>query len=345
MNREEIESLQLFKTEEAYRESPSLNYSTLKNIPDGPWCLVLESRKHSGGALDVGNYVDKYFTDRENLELYFDRSKPKIELNASLEALLQLFLMVGVYEPSIDDCVLKCRENGIYGSLVDVEKLKAKFTSDFFEKLKRASLPSDKIELTSDEYDKALSAIENIKSNPIAMEIIEEHEEEIVIPQFKWEFELELEGSIKRKFRVMYDLLKFNFSKKKIYATDIKSGTKPAYKFAEQLIDFRYDIQGILYYVGLMALRKKYFPDWEKCDPQDFKFIYSPKKSNRECIIVPLSEKFIRDNSESIIYNGKAYDGIWKIFNDANWYIENQVFDKHRLLAENNGIVSIDKLI
>jgi hypothetical protein len=236
----------------------------------------------------------------------------------------------------------------LWSSIKDDEKILSRITDDFHVKLQQTEFDSGKIQMTADQHLQALNSINNICNNVKAIELITEEndndEEVILIPQFKWEFELTINGH-KRSFRVMYDWLKFNITTKKIIGIDLKTGAKPSHKFGEQFLDYRYDVQGILYYFGLLALLKTHFPEWTKCTPEDFKFLYTPKIANREPIIVPLTERFIRQN-ENYIYNksDKMY-GIAKLIDDADWYIENQCFDRHRLLAENDGVLKIDQLL
>lgn len=344
ITREYLTSLQSFETEEAYRASPSLNYSTLKDIPNGPWCLINDKVFAPGKAFEVGDYVDKYFTNRDLLEELYELSKPKIELPESLMNLYGWMASKNMYEPTIEECIVECREAGLYASVKDDEKLKSRFTDDFFNKLKEIPLSTGKIQITTDQYAQAISSIDNIQNNEVASRLIAEGEGEFLIPQFKYEFELPVNGHMV-KFRIMLDWLKFDTINKKIIGIDLKTGAKPSHLFHEQLFEYRYDLQGILYYYGIMALRKAYFPDWTVCTPEDFKFLYTPKRPNRQPLIIELTERFIRQHEYSYYYKGVKVDGLAKLIEDADWYIENQVFDKHRIIAQNNNTVTIDKLL
>jgi hypothetical protein len=340
ITREYLIGLQSFETEELYRASPSLNYSTLKDIENGPWGLINDRVFAPGKAFEVGDYVDKYFTNRDLLEELYEISEEKIELSPSLETLYEFFLANKIFTPTVDECVTRCRELKLWDSIKYDSKVADRLTKDFFTKLEQASRDSGKIKMTQDQRYQAICAIGNINNSESAMALITEQEGEFIIPQFKWEFEMIINGHI-RLFRVMFDWIKFNAITHKITGIDLKTGAKPSHKFIEQFLDYRYDVQGILYYFGIMALRKQYFPDWEKCTPEDFKFLYTPKIDNRKPIIVPLTETFIRQNDEYIYNNGKRFYGISKLIDDADWYIENEVFNQHRIIAENDGIVKI----
>lgn len=344
ITREYLQSLQSFDTEEAYRSSPSLNYSTLKKIPDGPWCLVDDRIFTPGKAFEVGDYVDKYFTNRELLNELYELSKPKIELSESLMVLYDWYISEKIYEPSMDDCIKTCRGLGLWASIKDDEKLKSRITEDFFKKLKEIPDASGKIQMTADQYAQAINSIDNILNNEAASKLISEGEGEIIIPQFKWEFELPVNGHMV-KFKIMLDWIKFNIIEQTITGIDLKTGAKPSHLFHEQLFEYRYDIQGILYYFGIMALRKMYFPEWKICTSNNFKFLYTPKKANREPIIVSLTDRFIKQHQDSYYYQGKKVDGISKLIDDADWYIQNQIFDRHRIIAQNNNLITIDQLL
>ena len=341
LTKEYVASLQSFETEEAYRASSSLNYSMLKNIPDGPECLIRDIGTYAPNAFAIGNYVDRYFTDRESIDEIYELSKPIIELPESLETLYQILKNNEEFEPSLDKCVTCCRENSLWSSIKDDEKLKSRFTEQFFEKLKQSETKSNKIQLTVDQYAQALAAIENIERNDDAINLITSTDDQIVFPQFKYEFDMLVPSGRMYRFRIMLDLLILNWTMQKISAVDIKTGTNESHKFGDQFKKYRYDIQGILYYFGLLALRKQYFPEWNKCAPEDFKFLYSPKKANKKPIIIKLSEEFIRSNGDSFC----GQDGIFKILDDVDWYLYGQTFDTHRLIDNSNGGVDIIKLI
>lgn len=348
LTKEYINSLQSFESESAYRGSTSLNYSTLKKIPDGPRCLTEESSSGPNKAFEIGNYVDRYFTDHDSMLEFYEMEKPKIELNASLEVLYSHFDVVKKnYTPSMEECVAEARKLKLWDSIKDDEKVKSRITDEFFTKLKQNEERSDKIQMTSDQFAQATFAIANIETDEDASRLIAESDGIISFSQFKWEFDMITPSGRVRKFRVMYDKIFFDESKREIYAVDIKTGGKESHKFVEQFIEFRYDIQGILYYFGLLALRKAFFSDWNKPKPENFKFLYSPKKPNRTPIIVSLSDTFIGIHGEQLTYNGQSQDGIFKVIDDADWYIENQEFNRHRILDTQRkyGCIDINKLL
>jgi len=347
INKQYLEGLQSFKTEGEYRDSPSLNYSTLKRIPEGPQCLVEEKIEHARDAFAVGNYVDRWFTDNNSINDIYELEKPKIELNASLNVLYSFFIESGeiIDVPSLDTCVEVARQLKLWDSIKDDEKIKTRITDEFFNKINQYNEKSNKIQLTEDQYAQAQSSIQNIEKNEDALKLISEKEDQFIIPQFKWEFEMIVPSGRIHKFRVMYDLLCFDIKNGTISAIDIKTGAKESHKFGEQFLEYRYDIQGILYYFGLLALRKQHFPNWDNIKPSAFKFLYSPKKSNRSPIIVSLTDTFIKMYGDLLNCGNKKQDGFFKILDDADWYIENCIFDKHRIIAESKESIEIDKLI
>lgn len=344
ITREYLKGLQSFDTEEDYRSSPSINYSTLKDIPNGPQCLVAEHRFKRSSAFEIGDYVDKYFTDRDALDELYEQTKPKIELSDSLEILYNAFVDIGCYEPTLDSCVLVARDCKLWTKMGD-EKIKERITDDFFKKLKEAIEDTGKIKMTTDQHLQARYAIENILLNDYAIDLITEKENEIIIPQFKYEFDMPIENAEPLTCKIMLDFLKFDIANKKIYGIDLKTGAKPPHRFGEQFVEYRYDIQGILYYFGMMQLRKKYFPDWKKCSPKDFLFLYTQKRIDTAPVIVRLTDEFVRDSCETLYANNLELPGIGKLLDDTSWYLANQYFDSHRIIFENGGILNIDDLI
>lgn len=346
ITKEYLNSLQSFDTEEGYRSSPSINYSTLKEIANGPKCLVAERMELTSDAIVVGNYVDSWFTNPEMVNELYEIAKPKIELSDSLEILYNSFAEEKNYNPEMSECIARCRELKLWNSIVNDEKLATRITDDFFRKLKDQESDTGKIKLTADQLAKATNAINNIMQNGPASELISENDRVLMMHQFKWEYEIgPLDSGRSMKVRVMYDMLKFDIENQRIIGIDLKTGSRPSHMFTDAFFDFRYDIQGLLYYIGIMALRKKYFPEWTRCSPEDFKFLYSPKIVNSMPIIVSLDDDFMNQYSQKFSYKGKDYKGLQELLNDADWYIANQEFENHRMLVENNCKINISKLL
>jgi hypothetical protein len=94
-----------------------------------------------------------------------------------------------------------------------------------------------------------------------------------------------------------------------------------------------------------LALRKKHFPTWSPCPPENFCFLYTQKRQNTPPLIVKLTSRFISANAETLHYNNLLLPGMGKLLDDTDWYLKNQCFDRHRMIAENNGVVNIDILM
>lgn len=346
ITREYLQSLQSFETEGEYRSSPSINYSTLKELDNGPRCLTAEGREFTGDAIVIGNYVDAWFTDKEKLKDMFEVEKPGILLKDSLDVLCKSLMADEMYSPTLDEAVARAKELGLWTNVKKDDLYRTRITQDLFDKLKIESEKSDKTRLTVDQLTKATYSIDNITNNESTMELISEGEDEIVINQFKWEFEMTMDSGRARKFRVMYDKLKFCLKTKEIIGIDIKTGIKPSHLFGDSFFEYRYDIQGILYWFGMMAFRKIYLPDWELPDPENFRFVYSPKYLNSKSAVIKLDRKFVEYAAEGeFTYKGKTAPGAWSLMNDADWYLENQEFETHRVLAESNYVVNISDLL
>lgn len=342
--RQRLLSLQSFETEEAYRASPSLNYSTLKLIPDGPQCLVADHYEKKGSALTIGDYVDKYFTDRDLWRETYDVERRSIKLSDSLELLLDSFVKEKNFKPSMDQIYPRSRELGLW-TLFSRQKIEERIPSEFFEKLKLIETSDSKIMLSASEYDKAMNAIGNIKRSNKAMALITEDDDSIVIPQFKFEFDFQLKNGHVRRFRVMFDFLKFLINARRIIGIDVKSGSVPAMRFGHQFLEFRYDIQGQLYSLGMQALVRDHLKDWVMPRLSDFKFLYSPKLNDSTPIIASMSGEFPKYYNYIVPHNGKNMYGFRRILDDADWYLTNQEFENHRIIAESGNEVDIMQLI
>ena len=344
VTREFLESLQSFKSEGDYRDSPSLNYSTLKQIPLGPKCLVTERKELDSPAINIGSYADTYFTNRDELSNLFYVERSDIQLTDSMMAIYLELASRNMLEPSKDEVVEVCREIGVYSSIKDDEKVKARITDDLLRKLSELKDSMGKKVITSDEYNQAMIAISNITNTPATMAMISESEDEIIIDQFKYEFSLLIENT-RRMFRIMIDKLKFNKKTKRITIIDIKTGKAHPMNFGKQFADNRYDIQAVLYYMGVLRLisATPELNGWT-CLPEDFVFVYGSKIKSTG-IIVHMTDDFMSNNDNTVTMCGTKYDGFMKILKDANWYITNQEFEINRSIIENEYNFSIEYLI
>lgn len=338
ITKEQLLSLQSFATEEEYRESSSLNYSLLKDLIRGPAALVTERSLRASSALSVGNYVDKYFTDRENLNNFFSVDR-KVKFPGLIQVLFDHFIAQEIYEPTSEEIISTCRALGLYEKVTDEQKILTKIPESFHEHLKSKRDSLGKVMLTADEYTQSLNAIANIEQCPQAVDLLRENEDEIVLYQFKIEFPLQLESGNIRMFKAMLDHLKVNLRTLEIFGTDIKTGARHSHKFYDQFIEYRHDIQGIVYYWALLAIRKlileRYGVTLVLPSSENFRFLYSPKMRNKLPIIMTLDDKWIKLNGgEYLTHNGVNYPGCWRLINDADWYISNSEYQNHIVVAQ-----------
>ena len=343
VTREMIESLQSFSTEGEYRSSPSLNYSLLKEIPNGPRCLAVERSPIDGPAIRIGSYVDTYFTNRENISNLFYVESEEISLTDTILRLYNSLVETGDFNPTMELVLNRCAEIGAYASIVDKSKIEARIPSELFKKLRQKGVSNGKTVLTKSEYSQALNSISSLASTPSVHAEIMEGEGQIIIDQFKYEFSLKIPNVDRsRKFKIMIDKLKFDNKRKLVTGIDIKTGEARPLDFGEQFMLRRYDLQGILYSIGIQHLmRELKLNDWT----YEFKFIYLPKISGLPSICVKTGAEWCNRSLESVSYNGKTYPGFMQIIRDADWYIENQEFSTNRVLIENQFNFNIEDLL
>jgi hypothetical protein len=338
IEREQLLGLQSFSTEEEYRESSSLNYSLLKDLVNGPKALIEARSLKPSPALAIGQFVDKYFTAREDLYNIYNVDTKRIILSDSIEALFQWCVMNNLWEPSNDALIDGCRELALFSKMGN-DKILERISPLFYEKLENTKKGAGKIQLSEEEHAKSFASINNVEYSPAAMELITEGEDQIVLHQFKIEFPLKMDSGNTRMFKAMLDFLKIDFKNNTITGIDLKTGDRHPHKFYDQFIEYRYDVQGILYYWAMLAIRReiKSKLGLEMIVPtsRDFKFLYSPKIANKTPLIVSLDDDWCRANGEdSLTHKGVTYPGMWRLISDADWYLTNQEFNNHRMIAE-----------
>lgn len=347
MTKEDILSLQSFESESDYRESSSLNYSLLKDLVNGPAALIQEKTSQGGGALQVGSFVDKYFTAKDEFYSTYSIEK-KTKLSDNIQILFERFVSEENWEPTDQDIISKCKELSLFSNIVDEVKLLSKIPESLRENLTVAKSNVGKILLNEEEYVKSMNSIKNIEDDSDSLSLITESDDVIIIPQFKIEFPILLDNGNTRMFKVMIDILRIELSTMEIKGIDIKTGKNQSHKFLDQFFDFRYDIQGSLYWMGLLAIRKaildKFGIEFKMPSAKNFIFLYSPKYPGKLPLIMSMCDDWIKKNgNDSFEYNGVKYHGIWGLMNDADWYLINQEFSNHRIVVENR-LLTISKL-
>jgi hypothetical protein len=338
IEKDQLLTLQSFDTEEEYRASNSLNYSLLKDLVNGPKALTEERSLRPSSALQIGSFVDMYYTNREKLYDVFSVDKPKIKLSDSFEQVYNHFANIKQWNPSAEEIVSVCKTLGLFAKMSD-DVIKERIPAGLLEKLNNTQRTGGKILLSPDDNSKCFQAIDNIDSCSEATDLITELEGEIILHQFKLEFPLTLDSGRIRMFKVMLDFIKLNFNTLEMFGMDLKTGARASHKFYDQFVEYRYDLQGILYYLGLLALRtmirERFGIKFGKPTSSNFKFLYSPKMQSQLPIIVSMNDDWIRLNGgEYFEHKGVRYPGFWKLVNDADWYIDNQEFSNHRVIAE-----------
>ena len=339
IEKDQLLTLQSFDTEEEYRASSSLNYSLLKDLVNGPKALVEERSLRPSSALQIGSFVDMHYTNREKLYDIFSVDKPKIKLSDSFEQVYNHFANIKQWNPTTEEIVSTCKLLGLFAKMSD-DVIVERIPAGLLEKLDNAQKTEGKVLLSPEDNSKCFQAIDNIDQSEEATTLITEGNGEVILHQFKLEFPLTLDSGRVRMFKVMLDFIKLRFNTLEMFGMDLKTGARASHKFYDQFVEYRYDVQGILYYLGLLALRtmirERFGVEFEKPTSRNFKFLYSSKMQSKLPIIVPMDDDWIRLNGgEYFEHKGVRYPGFWKLVNDADWYIENQEFSNHRIVVEN----------
>lgn len=262
-------------TEEEYREDKAFSYSTLSRFErEGFEGLEHLYDKVESPSLLFGSVVDTLLTDgKEAFEAkYFVADFPKLT-----ESKLAIIKDLYNKHPEIKDIkdipskdviatadVLKFQTN--WGNPKRVEAIID--SSDIYYKM--LILSNGRIVVNSEDYNDAIRCIEALKTSESTKRFFQKNNPFDNIRRY---YQLKFKGDYNNiEVRCMADLIVVDYEHKTITPVDLKTSSKPEYRFYKSFLDWNYVIQAQLYwYIIKQNLDKDpYFKDFKL---NNYKFI------------------------------------------------------------------------
>jgi len=318
------------------------SYSILKNIDDeGPQAL-LSTKKKASAALEFGSMVDTILTNptKKDEIFYVDTvEKPTASLLVLADRLLEENEATGMAYVDLcsDSNLLKVsRELKLWDKMSD-EVLLSKAKSDVLLSYIQAKMSSKgKIVTTPELKEAAENCATVLQTSNITKDLfIEDDDTEVLmqVPLFYRYLDVDVKGKL--------DLLRVNHKEKKFKPFDIKTGTALPSQFVDTFYYWKYYLQTISYMLGLYNIILK-IEEFSEYTVDDFKFIYISKKLNAVPCIYNVPEVRLDNYMNGwVSSDGKIRRGFIDLLNDYRYYTENNIYDRERIMIENNNIINI----
>ena len=318
------------------------SYSILKNIDDeGPQAL-LSTKKKTGAALEFGSMVDTILTNptKKDEIFYIDTvEKPTASLLVLADKLLQdnETMDISYVDLCSDSNILKTsRELKLWDKMSD-EVLLSKAKNDVLLAYIQAKISSKgKIVTTAELKEAAEGCAMVLQTSDITKNLFIEDEDTEVLMQVPL-FYRYLDTDVKGKL----DLLRVDHKEKIFKPFDIKTGTALPSQFVDAFYYWRYYLQTVSYMLGIynIILKIEEFKDYIV---DDFKFIYISKKLNAVPCIYNVPESRLDSYMNGwVSSDGKVRRGFLDLLRDYKYYTENSIYDRERIMIENNNIINI----
>ena len=324
-------------TEHEYRELDVASYSLLKAIADEGPGVIADKVFKTGAALEFGQLVDILITRPEDKDEIF-HTKAIEKPTASLLQLADSILMDAlVNDEEFEDITygqieLRIKELGLWSSMVDNAKLRAKYDNDlFYNYLKESIAAKGKIIVTPEILSAATKCANVLLYHDYTKEFFEETDDIEVIKQAKILYKFK---GIQCK--AMLDLIVIDHKNKIIKPFDIKTGAELPGDFQIPFYKYRYYLQVVAYLLAIQSIveQSDEFRDY-KIEP--FRFMYVSKKLPDVPVIFEVPEKLLN----SFVDGWDDNRGFMDLLLDYDYYTSNSIYHTERRVVEKKGKFTI----
>ena len=317
----------------------TLSYSKLSDFDrNGPQSLIRRSEINNKGVkhgslvndLLVEKLTDeKIFTNRYYL---YDDNKPTATLGELCDIVIHNYEQL----PDIEEVLKIIKINDFWSSIVKEDTLIKKFDNSLFWNYLKVQFEvrnTNKVVITSEEHLACLNTVNTLLSHKYSKDI------------FNNDFEnyYELDFSILYKnftIRGILDIFSIDHVNKKVYMTDLKTGSGKSDSFLKSFIDYRYYYQGALYEKAFDYFCEKFnLVDYTL---QPFKFLFIGKGEN-----IPIVFEFTKKWSSAAFNgfttkSGYTYIGINENIEKIYYHWKNNKYDFSKEIYENNGNILLN---
>lgn len=310
-------------SEEQYRDLNCLSYSLVSKYErEGFDCIAdLFNTKEDTPSLRFGSLVDCLFTNKDAFDDIYaleDCILPSDAVKKIMDTLYSNY--PGSYFDELPTEIVLSNATGYYDNLKDETKYKKlkEAGKDYYDMLVKNE---GKIIINIDEYTKAVECINSLKNHRVISEILENKYNTELFYQLKFTEHINEIG-----VKCMFDMLYVNHNDKTIQPIDLKTTSKPTYKFNESFMYWRYYRQAELYTMILQKnIRGTEFEDYKilpflffvvnsnTADTLVFQFKLVPEfytKNKIRPITEVLEEMYNLIVSEAKLPNNYSADGI-----------------------------------
>lgn len=310
----------------------TLSYSRLSDFDrNGPQALIRKSDVDNKG-IKHGSIVNDLLVEKltgeplfSNKYFIYEENKPTATLGLLCDIILNNYDSL----PKLDVILKIVKNNRFWGGVKVEETLIAKFnTNEFWEYLKIQFKIKDKLVVTFNEHLSAKNTVNTLLSH--------EYSKNIFYNDFENYHELPFEIEYKNfKFKGILDIFQIDHKNKKVYMTDLKTGSGKSETFLKSFIDYRYYYQGAIYRMAF-----KYFCDKFKLVDytlENFKFLFIGKSEN-----IPIIFEFTEKWNQAAIKgfrtkSGYFYTGINENLEKIYYHWKNNKYDFSKDIYEQNG--------
>lgn len=237
-------------SEEEYRADPALSYSTLSKYErTGFNGLSTLFDKIDTPSLTFGSAVDSIITGGEDEfnERFMVAEFPAIPDNVA-EIVTKLFKSYSSIHSTLSEMsdAIILPFVGDYQRNWKIETRINKIKELGNEYYKLLYLAGDKKILSTDTYNDVMNSVRALRENPSTRKYFaEDNPWDSIERLYQLKFKANLNGV---DYRCMGDLLVVDYQKEAIIPVDLKTSSKPEWDFFKSFADWRYDLQGRLYW-------------------------------------------------------------------------------------------------
>lgn len=331
-------------TEEEYRADPAISYSTLSTFSkESQRIIPFLYDKKEAEALRFGSLVDCLMTEPETLkERFFISDFP--QTSDKIAAICRKAYELSEGERSLsaidEDLLLGViREEAYYPNWRDDTRIKDVITKgrEFYGLL---ALAGDKTIMSTEDYERAKSCVDQLRENPFTKDIFLENPfQEEIEKVYQLKFRTETLADV--PVRCMMDFCIVDHANKTIRPVDLKTTGKDEEKFEDSFIQWLYMLQGTMYAQILRDIISKddYFKDFTIL-PYWFIVI---NRYNQAPMIWVFEDIFWEGDFLDSETN-KVQKGWRRLLTELTWHMNTQQLDYSYDTYQNKGIRQITRL-
>jgi len=309
-----------------------LSYSRVADfVKNGPKALI--SRHDKGGeGMKVGSITDDWLYNRENFDklyIVFDGVKPTATLGTLTDIIIQNYTEI----PSKKEILNIIKKNEFWKRSKDDTKLANFDTPEFWKYLKLQFLATDKVIITSEQFELGKTLSEVLVTHKHSKELFSDKYERL--DQFKFNITYQ-----NVKFRGIIDMILLDHKNKTIRAVDLKTGVPRAEEFMSNFLKFKYYFQEAVYMLALDSILKELGLD--EYQILSFQFLYIGR-NEQVPIVFNITDKW--HNAAITGFKTKSgyyFPGLEETVELIKWHFKCNEFVFSKDIRENNGNINLN---